>query len=475
MSDLWSEQRKPFCLFGRSDYTLRMNLLDPLFRSPAVDAVFSDRATLQGMLDFEAALARAEARVGVIPQAAATAIASKCRAELFDAAAIAQAAARSGNLAIPLAKHLTALVGKDDKQAAHFVHWGATSQDAIDTGRILQLRSAFDLISRDLDSLAQPFGELAQKHRSTLIAGRTWMQQALPTTLGAKIAGWLDALVRHKWRFAETRTRCFVLQFGGAVGTLAALGSRGPDVASMLAAELSLGLPDIPWHSHRDRMAEIGMTLGLCAGTCGKIARDISLHMQSEVAEIFEPAGEGRGGSSTMPHKRNPVSSAVMLAAAVRVPGLLSSLLAAMPQEDERGLGGWHAEWEVLPDIVQLTAGAIHQLATIAPGLEIDATRMRKNLEITHGLIFAEAVTMALGEKIGKPRAHELVEAACKRALREKRELRTILSAVPKVNAHLSVADLDKLFDPRNYLGAAEEYVYRVVAASRGKIPAGEE
>jgi len=452
-----------------------MNLLDPLFRSPAVDNLFTDRATLQGMLDFEAALARAEARIGVIPGAAAAAIGTKCRAELFDAAALAQAAARAGNIAIPLVKQLTALVAKKDEHAAHFVHWGATSQDAIDTGRVLQLRQALDLIARDLDSLAQPLGALAQKHRSTLIAGRTWMQHALPTTLGVKIAGWLDAIVRHRARLEETKKRCMVLQFGGAVGTLAALGSRGPDVASLLAAELGLGLPDLPWHSHRDRMAEVGVTLSLCAGTVGKIARDLSLHMQSEVAEIFEPAGEGRGGSSTMPHKRNPVSSAVMLAAAMRVPGLASSLLTAMIQEDERGLGGWHAEWETLPDIVQLTAGAVHHLATILPNLEVDAQRMRKNLDLTQGLIFAEAVSMALGEKIGRAQAHEIVQAACSRALKEKRELRVILSADPKISAQLSLTDLDRLFDPRNYLGAAEEYVYRVVAASRGKIPAGEE
>lgn len=459
----------------RSDYTQRMNLLDPLFRSPAIGAVFSDRATLQGMLDFEAALARAEARIGIIPRAAASAIATKCRAELFDATALSEAAARAGNLAIPLVKHLTTLVAKKDKHAAHFVHWGATSQDAIDTGRILQLRQAMELIARDLDSMAQPLGALAQKHRSTLIAGRTWMQHALPTTLGVKIAGWLDAMVRHRARLAETQKRCLVLQFGGAVGTLAALGSRGPDVASLLAAELGLGLPDIPWHSHRDRMAEVGVTLGLCAGTAGKIARDIALHMQTEVAEIFEPAGEGRGGSSTMPHKRNPVSSAVILSAAVRVPGLVSSLLSSMVQEDERGLGGWHAEWETLPDIVQLTGGAIHHLATIVPSLEIDAQRMRKNLDLTEGLIFAEAVSMALGEKIGKAQAHEIVQAACARALKEKRELRAILSADPKIEAQLSRADLDRLFDPRNYLGAAEEYVYRVVTRSQGKIPAGEE
>jgi 3-carboxy-cis,cis-muconate cycloisomerase len=301
------------------------------------------------------------------------------------------------------------------------------------------------------------------------------MQHALPTTLGVKIAGWLDAILRHRARLEETKKHCLVLQFGGAVGTLAALGTRGPDVASLLAAELRLGLPDLPWHSHRDRMVEIGLTLSLSAGTVGKIARDISLHMQTEVAEIFEPAGEGRGGSSTMPHKRNPVSSAVMLQAALRVPGLLSSLFASMVQEDERGLGGWHAEWETLPDIVQLVAGGIHHLATIAPGLEFDVQRMRKNLDITEGLIFAEAASMALGEKIGKAQAHEIVEAACARARKEKRALRTILGADPKVAAQLSTGDLDRLFDPRNYFGAAEEYVYRVVAASRGKIPAGEE
>lgn len=462
-------------MFARSDYTHRMNLLDPLFRSPAVDNLFTDRSMLQGMLDFEAALARSEARVGIISGVAAAAIGTKCRAELFDTAALAQAAARAGNIAIPLVKQLTLLVAKKDKQAAQFVHWGATSQDAIDTGRLLQLRQALDLITRDLDSLAQPLGALAQKHRSTLIAGRTWMQHAVPTTLGVKIAGWLDAIVRHRARLAETRKRCMVVQFGGAVGTLAALGSRGPDVASFLAADLGLGLPDLPWHSQRDRMVEIALTLSLCAGTAGKIARDISLHMQTEVAEIFEPAEEGRGGSSTMPHKRNPVSCAVMLQAAIRVPGLVSTLLSAMVQEDERGLGGWHAEWETLPDVVQLTAGSVRHLATIVPGLEVDAQRMRKNLDMTHGLIFAEAASMALGEKIGKAQAHEIVEAACSRAGKGQRDLRTILSADPKVAEQLSTSDLDRLFDPRNYLGAAEEYVYRVVAASRGKIPAGEE
>jgi 3-carboxy-cis,cis-muconate cycloisomerase len=452
-----------------------MPLLDPLFRSEAVENILSDRATIQGMLDFEAALARAESRTGVIPSAAAKSIESKCRAELFDLAAISTESANSGNAAIPLIKHLTALVAKSDKEAARFVHWGATSQDAIDTGRILQLRRALDLISRDLESLAEPLGELAQKHRNTLIAGRTWMQHALPTTLGYKIAGWLDAVLRHQSRLRETRERCLVLQFGGAVGTLAALGGRGPDVASFLAAELKLPLPALSWHAHRDRIAEIAATLGLITGTLGKIARDIALHAQTEIAEISEPVAEGRGGSSTMPHKRNPLASALILAAAERVPGLVSTMFSAMQQEDERGLGGWHAEWETLPEIVSLTAGAMHHFTVLVPALEIDADRMRKNLDISNGLIFAEAVSMALSEKIGRGNAHELVTAACTRARQENRPLRIILSADPRISSQLTQSEMDRLFNPHNYLGAAEEFVYRVVTASRTKIPAGHE
>lgn len=452
-----------------------MSLLDALFRSPAVEDILSDKTSIQAMLDFEAALARAEARTGVIPSSAAGAIESKCRAELFDLGAIRESAATAGNVAIPLIRQLTALVAQRDTEAARYVHWGATSQDAIDTGRILQLRQALDLIARDLDGLVEPLGRLAQKHRGTLLAGRTWMQQALPITLGVKIAGWLNALVRHSTRLSETRERCLALQFGGAAGTLAALGARGNDVATFLAAELKLSLPEIPWHSHRDRMTEIATTLGLCMGTVGKIARDISLHMQTEVAEIFEPAEEGRGGSSSMPHKRNPVTASVLLAAATRVPPLVSTMLAAMVQEDERGLGGWQAEWETLPEIVSLTAGAVHHLSVLLPALEFDAEHMRRNLNITDGLLFAEAVSMALADKIGKAQAHDLVQAACLRAMKEKRGLRPILSGDPRISAHLSATDLDRLFNPHNYLGAADEFLYRVVAASRVKIPAGEE
>ncbi|MGB8475298.1 MAG: 3-carboxy-cis,cis-muconate cycloisomerase [Candidatus Acidiferrum sp.] len=442
-----------------------MNLLDPLFRSQAVEKVFSNRATLQGMLDFEAALARAEARAGFIPATAAPAIETKCRAELYDMTGLARAAASAGNLAIPLVKQLTLLVAQKEKAAARYVHWGATSQDAIDTGRVLQLRQALSLISSELDLLATVLAELTHKNRSTLVVARTWMQQALPTTMGLKVAGWLDAIDRHRARLAETRERCLVLQFGGAAGTLASLGARGLDVAAILAKELQLPLPELPWHSHRDRMAEIATTLGLCTGTLGKIARDISLHMQTEVAEVFEPSEGGRGGSSTMPHKRNPVASAVVLSAALRVPPLVGTMLAAMVQEQERGLGAWHAEWETLPDIVRLTAGALHHLTTAVSDLEIDPERMRQNLEATHGLIFAEAVVIALAEKMPRFEAHELVQMACERARSAHRDLRSTLALDPVIKSNLSESELDRLFAPGSYLGVADQLIDRVLSS----------
>ena len=444
-----------------------MALLDPLFGSAAMCEIFSDTARLQRMLDFEAALARAEARCGVIPAAAAPAIVAKCKAELMDADALATATAASLNPAIPLVKQLAALVAKDDPEAARFVHWGATSQDANDTGLVLQMRRAFDLLEADLAALCGALTELAQKHRSTPIAGRTLMQHALPTTFGVKVGGWLDAMNRHRERFAETRPRVLVLQFGGAVGTLAALREKGLQVAEALAAELHLGLPAMPWHSQRDRVAEAATTLGLCTGTLGKMARDISLHMQTEIAEVFEPAGGGRGGSSTMPHKRNPVSAAVVLSAATRVPGLVSTMLSAMVQEDERGLGTWHSEWETLPEIFRLTAGALHQMAAIVPHLEVDAARMRRNLDATHGLIFAEAVTMALASHIGKSAAHTLVEAASRQTLKSGRHLREVLDQNPAVIERLTSEELDRLFAPENYLGVAKDLVDRAINQSR--------
>lgn len=441
------------------------HLFDELFRAPAVERIYSDAACVQAMLDFEAALARAAARAGIIPASAAPAIATKCRAEFIDLAALAHAAASSGNLAIPLIKQLTALVAKDSSDAARYVHWGATSQDVIDTGAILQLREALSAILADLDSLANSFAQLSHTHRETVLAGRTWMQQALPTSFGFVTAGWLDALLRHRERFVALQKSALVLQFGGAVGTLAALGGRGAQAAGFLAEDLRLELPALPWHSHRDRLAEAATVFGLLAGTLTKIARDISLHSQTEIQEIHEPSGEGRGGSSTMPHKRNPVACAAILGATLRVPALVSVMLAAMEHPQQRALGSWHVEWETLPEIVRLTAGGLYHLAAVAPHLVIDTRRMRENLQATRGLIFAEAVAMTLSAKLGRHAARERVEAACRRAQSENRHLRDILAAENDLAAALAPPELDRLFDPLHYLGSAGAFIDRVLAA----------
>ena len=441
-----------------------MRLLEPLLRWEEVEETFSDPARLQGMLDFEAALARAESRAGVIPASAAEAIGVCCAAERFDVAALARDAALAGNLAIPLVRQLATQVRQQDADAARFVHWGATSQDTIDTGLVLQLRAALERIEAELDRLADSLAALAETHRATPIAGRTWMQHAVPTTFGLKAAGWLDALLRHRARCDELRKRALALQFGGAVGTLAALGDASARVAAALAEELRLPLPDLAWHAHRDRMAEVATVLGLLVGTLGKIARDLALHAQTEVAELHEPAAEGRGGSSTMPHKQNPVASAIVLAAATRAPGLVATMLSAMTQEDERGLGGWHAEWETLPELVGLTGGALHHLADAIGGLRVDAARMATNLEATRGLVFAEAVQMALAEKTGRAAAQRLLEAACRKAQAEGLELRELLAADPTVARHLPPEELGVLFDSRRYLEAAGPLIDLVLA-----------
>jgi 3-carboxy-cis,cis-muconate cycloisomerase len=450
-----------------------MTLLDPLFGWKPVNELFSDTGRLQRMLDFESALARAEARAGIIPAATASTISSHCRAQLFNFDVLARGAVDAGNLAIPMVRQLTELVSKENKDAARYVHWGATSQDAIDTGLVLQLRDALRLIAPELERLCANLAQLAERHKATPLPARTWLQQAIPTVFGLKAAGYLDALTRHRARLRELGPRALVLQFGGAAGTLASLHDRGLDVAQALAEELKLPLPDLPWHAHRDRVAEVATTFALLTGTLGKMARDLSLHTQTEVGELAEPAGEGRGGSSTMPQKRNPVACASILAAAERVPAFAAAILGSMTQEHERGLGNWHAEWETLPELVRLAAGALHRTAETVAGLEVDAARMRQNLDLTHGLIYAEAVAMALGPHLGKHAAHQLLENAVHKAISKKKHLRDILAADSEVTARLSAAELNQLFDPANYSGMSAQFIERVLSAhktSGGKV-----
>jgi 3-carboxy-cis,cis-muconate cycloisomerase len=440
-------------------------LLAPLFSSAAMRAVCDDAATLQHMLDFEAALARAEAEVGVIPASAVGPIVNACKAELFDLSKLAEAATRSGNLAIPLVKTLTAAVAKADADAARYVHWGATSQDVIDTATMLGLRAAIDVLLSELDRAITGFAGLARKHRDTAMVARTWLQHALPMPFGLKLAEYAAALHRSRTRLKRLRGEGLALQFGGAAGTLAALGDSGLLVAEELAAVLGLPLPDAPWHSHRDRIADAASGFAILTGSCGKIARDVSLMMQTDVAEAFEPSGEGRGGSSTMPHKRNPVAAATALAAATMAPNLAATIFAAQVQDHERSAGPWHAEWPTLPTLQLVTSGALAAIVDIAEGLEVDAARMRANLEATNGLIMAEAVTFALAEKIGKSDAHHLVEAASKKALAAKQHLRDVLTSDPKITAHLGADKLASLFEPMAYQGVSQTLIDRLLTS----------
>ena len=427
--------------------------------------VLDDRARLQRMLDFEVALARAEAAVGIVPALVVDPIANAARAEQYDLASLAQAAAVAGNIVIPLIEALTTQVGKSDATAARFVHWGATSGDVIDTALVLDLKAAVDTLMTDLNRAIDAFAVLVGRHRRTATVGRTRMQHALPMPFGLKLASYAAALARSRERLRRLRREAFVLQFGGTVGTLAALNDRGMDVAERLAALLDLALPDAPWHGHRDRLAEVASAFAILTGTCGKIARDVSLLMQTDVAEAFEPAAPGRGESSSMPHKRDPVSAAAALAAATIAPNLAATILAAQVQEHERGLGSWQAEWLTFPALALVTSGALNAIVEIAEGLEVDSERMRANLEASHGLIMGEAVSFALAAKIGKPNADRIVEEASRKAASANRDLEDVLAEDDQVKLSLSLGDLAKLFEPMGYQGAAQTFIDRIVGS----------
>ncbi len=444
-----------------------------MFNTAAMHRICAPEAQIARMLGVEAAIARAEGRVGVIPADAAARIDRICRQDaagvidMIDIAQLHQDAVAAGNLAIPFVKRLTAIVAEADPDAARFVHWGATSQDILDSALVLQLRAATTLLGSEAARLCDAIATLVERHSDTPMAGRTLLQQALPITFGLKAAGWLDALGRHRDRLASARDSISVLQFGGAAGTLASLYDKGGAVAEALAEELQLGLPAMPWHTHRDRVAEIATTCGLLVGTLGKMAHDIALAAQTEVGEVAEPAAPGKGGSSTLPHKRNPVACTYVVAAATRTPGLVATMLSAMLQEHERAVGTWQAEWQVLPELLQLTAAALAHLTDIATGLEVNVERMRSNLDITEGQVMAEAVTTALGARLGRMAAHQRVQAACQRASEARSPLRNQLAADDVIAGALPSAELDLLLAPVNYLGQSRAFAERVLAAHR--------
>jgi 3-carboxy-cis,cis-muconate cycloisomerase len=440
-------------------------LTSAISSTEAMQQIFSARSTVQGMLDVEAALARALAAEAVIPLSAVEPWVRCCQADQIDLPSLVVAAQDAGNIAIPMVKQLTAAVAAIDVDAARYVHWGATSQDVIDTGRVLQLRDAMRVITHELDGLADAIAVHAQHYRDAPMIGRTWLQHALPITFGMKLAGWLDALLRHQQRVTICREQLGVLQFGGASGTLASLGDHASSVTKVMARELDLAIPNLPWHAHRDRFVECATTLGMLTGTLGKIARDISLMSQTEIAELSEPSSPGRGGSSSMPHKRNPVGSAAVLSAATRGPSLVATMLAAMPNEHERSLGGWQSEWETLPEIVSLCAAALAHLRSVIDGLYVDTERMRRNIDASRGMVMAESVTLALAKDLGRAQAHQVVETACHKAYAENRDLLAVLQEQAQVIGVLSPQRLAQLFDPLSYIGEAGNFVDRVIQA----------
>jgi 3-carboxy-cis,cis-muconate cycloisomerase len=432
-----------------------------LYGTDEIRALFSDNAHLQFMLDVEAALACAESKLGLMPASVADAIGRAARVENLRLDYIAESTRRVGYPVVALVKELGRIAGDE---AARWIHLGATTQDILDTALVLQLRGAFAIVRRDLIALARALADSAAKFRDTPIAGRTHLQHAVPTTFGLKCAVWASPLVNHLERLDQAAPRILVVQLGGAAGTLSALGADGPAVVEAFARELALGVPVQPWHAQRDGFAEAAALLGLICGSLSKFALDITLMMQTEVGEVSEPHEEGRGGSSTMPQKRNPIASEYIIGAARTVHALVPAMLGAMIADHERATGPWQSELLALPQCVALTAGALAQARSIAEGMTVDTERMGRNLKLTGGLIMAEAIATALTARIGRAAAEAAVARACDRSIAEGVPLATILRSDPELRPHLPDAEIDRLTDPSLYLGSAGAFVDRVVA-----------
>lgn len=431
---------------------MAVSVFDTLLTTPEMLAVFDDAAIVGAMLRFEATLAAAQAEEGLIPAPAARHIAAACEVGRFDLDALVAAGRRAGSLAIPLVKELTRAVAKDDQDASTRVHWGSTSQDVQDTAMVLVTREALRLLDRDLGSLCGRLLALAEQHLGTPVLARTLLQPAQVSSFGFKAAGWLAPLVRARSRLRDAAAGALQLQLGGAVGTLAVMGDAGPRVVTRLAAVLGLKAPPMAWHTQRDEWVRLGMEVAILTGSLGKLAADLALMAQGEVGELAEPSGNGRGGSSAMPHKRNPVSSMIGLAAATRIPQQAATLLAAMGQQHERGLGNWQAELAEWPALFLSAHGALRALDDAVAGLQVDTARMRANIDGLNGLVFAEALSIWMAGAIGRPRAHEEVERMTRTAVAEGRHLRDIaggdMAATPALYEGLDLASLDALFDP---------------------------
>jgi 3-carboxy-cis,cis-muconate cycloisomerase len=439
-------------------------ILGTLYGSDAMRAVFDERAYFQRMLDVEAALARVQARLGIIPADAAATITAAGRVENLSTEELAASARNVGYPVVGLVAGLSRAAG----DAGGWTHWGATTQDIMDTATVLQIRDGLSLIRTTLCGMVQALTAQADKHRHTVMAGRTHLQQALPTTLGLKCAIWAQPLITHAQRLDAMRPRVEQVSFAGAAGTLASLGDKGISVMEDLATELGLAAPAAPWHVSRDGFAETVALLGLICGSLAKLATDIILLAQTEVGEVAEPYVAGRGSSSTMPQKRNPIASEYILAAARTVHALVPVMLGAMAADHERATGPWQAELLALPQTFVLTHGALQHASAIADGMVVDAERMKRNLGMTHGLIVSEAVMMGLAPHLGRGEAHHVVKHACDVALAEKVSLADALLRDQDVASRVDRAAIEQMTDPAHYLGSADTFIDRVLQAARG-------
>ncbi|HZD90733.1 MAG TPA: 3-carboxy-cis,cis-muconate cycloisomerase [Pseudolabrys sp.] len=432
-----------------------------VFTTEAMRQVWSDESRVQKYLDFEAALAKAQAKLKIIPQEAADEIVKHCHASEMDMAKLKEATERIGYPVLPVVQQLVKAC-KD--KLGEWSHWGATTQDITDTATVLQIKEALALVEQEIDGICDALAALAKKYRDTPMAGRSNLQQAVPITFGYKMATMLAAFQRHKQRLNELKPRVLVGEFGGAAGTLSSLGKDGLKCQEGLMQELGLGQPDISWHTVRDRIAEVGCFLGLVTGSCGKIAFDVKLLMQTEVEEVQEPFHQGRGSSSTMPQKRNPISSVYITAQTAMVKQLVAALLEAQIEDHERSTGPWEIEWIALPEIFLLAAGALTQTRFVVEGLQVNEQKMRDNLFITKGLLMSEAVMMGLGDKMGRNYAHDVVYDICREVVKTGRPLIDLLEENDEIKKYADRKTLEKLIEPSNYLGVAGEMVDRVLA-----------
>ena len=439
------------------------NLSDAIFTSPEMREIFSAQAQLRAMMQFEWALSSALEERGLAAPGSSNALRNLLDADFVDSELLQSQAVSAGNIAIPFLTQLTNALAETNQSATHSLHLGATSQDLLDTALVLQIRDAFKLIISRIARLDRALVKQVRAHANSILLSRTWLQPGPPTTLGLKFAGSLAALRRSLSRLEFAQAHALLLEFGGAVGTLSALGEDGAIISQSLSQKLELPEPAIPWHSQRDGIADVAASLAILLGTLGKLAGDVALLMQAEVAEVSEAASEGKGGSSTMPHKHNPIACAAILAAAKQAPGLVSTLLGSLIQEHERGLGSWQAEWSTLPQLFCIADGALANAIDLFENLAVYPDRMKANFEAMHGLPLSEAVSVALASKIGRPQANALLSLAAENTMAQHGNLADALKAMPQVRAFLSSEEIDSLLLPERYLGSAQRFIRQVL------------